>query len=57
MLQIQAALNRAGTKPQLVEDGMVGPKTRRAIRAFQKDARLAVTGDVGPELMARLSVI
>jgi peptidoglycan hydrolase-like protein with peptidoglycan-binding domain len=29
-------------------DGMMGPKTREAVRAFQRDAGLKADGDVGP---------
>jgi hypothetical protein len=32
-------------------DGIVGPKTKAAIRAFQKDSRLQITGDLTRELV------
>jgi len=39
----QAALDRSGFSPGLV-DGLIGPKTRLALRAFQAHAGLEVTG-------------
>src|SRR3546814_12918663 len=33
-------------------DGMVGDRTRRAVRAYQRDHGLAVTGRPGPDLFA-----
>lgn len=48
---LQAALNNAGItvngKP-LVEDGRMGPLTRKSIRAFQKREGLEVDGKAGP---------
>jgi peptidoglycan hydrolase-like protein with peptidoglycan-binding domain len=35
-------------------DGMLGPKTRAAVRAFQKDEGLKVTGRLDAETMKRL---
>ena len=35
-------------------DGMIGPRTRAAIRAFQADTELAVEGRVSQRLLARL---
>ncbi|WP_193185093.1 peptidoglycan-binding protein [Nisaea sediminum] len=35
-------------------DGLMGPKTRTAIRAFQKTAGIPQTGEVSPELLKRL---
>ena len=32
-------------------DGIVGPKTKSAIRAFQKNSKLQITGDLTPELL------
>ena len=52
--QTQAALNRAGARPRLTEDGMIGPKTRRAIRAFQRERAIRVTGSAGPETIEAL---
>jgi peptidoglycan hydrolase-like protein with peptidoglycan-binding domain len=36
-------------------DGLMGPKTRGAIRAFQKDAGLPVTGKIDSDLVDRLN--
>ena len=38
-------------------DGVVGSGTRSAVRAFQRDAGLPVTGDVDRRLLAELRVI
>lgn len=51
---VQQALNRLGIVPQLVEDGVIGPKTRAAIKAFQKNAGLVVDGIAGPATCAAL---
>lgn len=37
-------------------DGVYGPATRRAVRAFQADWKLEVNGAIGPELFERLAV-
>jgi len=37
-------------------DGIVGPQTRRAIRAFQRANGLAVDGVVGPQTLAALGL-
>lgn len=44
---VQRSLNQI-MGVRLVEDGKLGPKTRSAIRAFQKQKRLKVDGIVGP---------
>ncbi len=44
---IQAALERLGYEPGPI-DGVVGPKTRFAIRAFQADNALTTDGIAGP---------
>jgi peptidoglycan hydrolase-like protein with peptidoglycan-binding domain len=44
---VQGALAKLGLDPGKA-DGMMGPKTRAAIRAFQKSAGVAVDGDLGP---------
>lgn len=51
--QIQQALNDAGYGP-LAVDGILGPKTKAAIRAFQAAHGLAVDGIVGPQTTAAL---
>ncbi len=44
MAQLQVALN-AAVSAGLAPDGWIGPKTRAAIEAFQKEMDLPVTGD------------
>ena len=51
--RLQELLNRAGFdvgKP----DGVLGPKSRAAIEAYQREAGLPVTGNPSPALLARL---
>jgi peptidoglycan hydrolase-like protein with peptidoglycan-binding domain len=50
---VQEKLNLLGYEAG-PNDGLMGPKTRGAIRAFQKDAGLPVTGKIDSELLARL---
>ncbi len=52
--EVQAALNCAGTTPQLVEDGLQGPKTHYAIVAFQHSMNLEATGIVDYRTMKAL---
>jgi lysozyme len=52
---VQGALNFLGASPALAVDGVLGPRTRRAISAFQRANRLTVDGVVGPRTIARLS--
>lgn len=53
---VQRALNALGySKPPLVEDGKLGPKTGMCIRAFQSKNRLTVDGNAGPATRAALS--
>lgn len=54
LARIQAALNKAGTDPRLVEDGVDGPNTRRAIKAFQAAHGLSADGVIGPNTRAAL---
>lgn len=51
---LQASLNKLGASPQLTVDGIVGPATRNAVRAFQLEQRLVVDGLVGPATFAAL---
>jgi peptidoglycan hydrolase-like protein with peptidoglycan-binding domain len=51
---VQEALDVCGYKPGK-HDGMMGRRTRDAIRDFQKDAGVDVDGDVGPQTRAALS--
>jgi lysozyme family protein len=45
---LQNSLNRLGASPKLDLDGIVGPSTRNAVRAFQLAAGIEVDGLVGP---------
>ena len=51
---LQNSLNRLGASPKLALDGIVGPATRNAVRAFQLAAGIAVYGLAGPETFAAL---
>jgi len=54
-IQIQEALKRAGYyRGEL--DGKIGPQTRQAIEAFQKDQGLEVDGVVGRDTWSKLKV-
>lgn len=54
--QIQHALNLAGAHPELVEDGILGPKTRAALVAFQTARGFTPHGVAGPLTQAALRV-
>jgi lysozyme family protein len=45
---LQNSLNRLGASPKLDLDGIVGPSTRNAVRAFQLASGIEVDGLVGP---------
>lgn len=51
---LQATLNKLGAEPRLDEDGIVGPKLREAITAFQQRNGLDADGLVGPATMREL---
>jgi hypothetical protein len=53
---VQQALGRAGYGP-LSPDGLHGPQTGDAIRRFQLDEGLAVTGQIDEALIGRLGAI
>lgn len=52
---VQNRLNAEATSPRLVQDGVFGPKTEQALRAFQQKAGLAVDGVYGPRTHAALA--
>lgn len=52
-MEVQKALKEAGFYKGAV-DGIVGPKTRSAIRAFQQEHGLTVDGVCGPKTWERL---
>lgn len=51
---LQASLNKLGADPQIGVDGIIGPATRNAVRAFQLNQGLVVDGLVGPATFAAL---
>jgi len=51
--RVQAALNTRGYDAGPA-DGVMGPSTRAAIRTYQADAGLPITGQVTPDLVQRL---
>jgi lysozyme family protein len=53
-LWLQNSLNRLGASPKLELDGIVGPATRNAVRAFQLASGITVDGLTGPETFAAL---
>ena len=53
VIRIQNALAAAGYDPGPA-DGIMGPKTRRAIRAYQSARKIPVTGEPSAELLRKL---
>ena len=53
VMALQEALKKAGENPGTA-DGKLGPKTRSALRAFQKKNKLKVTGRADKPTMAKL---
>src|SRR6266704_5539707 len=51
---LQARLNALGFKPPLKVDGIFGPKTLAAVKAFQRSHDLKVDGLVGPKTTVAL---
>lgn len=56
LASIQRALKVRGFDPGPI-DGKMGPKTRDAVRAFQRSAGLSVDGIVGPQTLGALSAL
>ncbi len=54
MLEAQLALARQGISSGSI-DGVAGPQTRAAVRAFQRREHLPVTGDLDGDTKARIS--
>ncbi len=52
--QVQRHLTELGYEPGSI-DGLVGPRTRAAVRRYQKDAGLPVDGRITQDLLARLA--
>lgn len=55
VVDIQQALKNAGFEPGSV-DGRMGPKTKKAVRDFQKANNLNADGVVGPKTWTKLKV-
>jgi hypothetical protein len=53
---VQAALNQHGAAPPLATDGLYGPLTEGAVRAFQAHEGLTVTGRVDAGTLERLGL-
>jgi peptidoglycan hydrolase-like protein with peptidoglycan-binding domain len=54
--QLQHALNLLGSSPALVEDGVAGPKTVAAVKAFQISHGLAADGVPGPKTYTAVAI-
>ena len=52
---VQERLNAKGASPRLTADGVWGPNTDEAFRAFQKRSHLEVDGICGPKSHAALA--
>jgi peptidoglycan hydrolase-like protein with peptidoglycan-binding domain len=50
---VQTALTKLGYRPGKV-DGLDGPNTQKAVRAFQTDAKIRIDGIAGPETKGAL---
>lgn len=53
--EAQRALRDLGYEPGPV-DGVVGPRTREALRKYQRSERIVATGRLDPETMVRLDI-
>jgi peptidoglycan hydrolase-like protein with peptidoglycan-binding domain len=56
VIAVQRALSDYGYG-SIRPSGIVGPETRAAIEKFERDRRLPVTGQIGPQLVRELSAI
>ena len=54
-MQVERALQSKGYKPGTV-DGVMDDSTREAVRAFQKDNSLPITGSIDDKTAAKLGV-
>ena len=55
VIQVQAALRQRKYYTGAI-DGLLGPGTQAAIRAYQVDRNLPVTGKLDPELISDLGL-
>jgi peptidoglycan hydrolase-like protein with peptidoglycan-binding domain len=55
VLDVQRGLNALGYKPQLTEDGKLGPMTIANIKQFQSKSGLVVDGNAGPATKSAIS--
>jgi putative chitinase len=53
-LWLQQSLNTLGADPQLEADGVAGPATSAAVKAFQTSQGLTADGDAGPLTIAAI---
>ena len=53
IMTAQIMLRQLGYKPGTA-DGILGPQTKRAIRAFQRNKRLPITGELDYDTMANM---
>src|SRR5262245_23204818 len=57
VVRLQQELNKQlFPRPNLVEDGIFGPLTQAAVRAFQRQAGIPVDGIAGPQTKAALGM-
>lgn len=55
VIRLQAGLQKAGfALPQYGIDGKFGPETQSAVMQAQRQFSLSVTGQAGPDLLAKL---
>lgn len=55
-MQVQAALHAAGYYAGPI-DGIIGTQSREALRQFQQDHRLTVTGTITPEVLDSAGIV
>ncbi len=53
-LWVQQSLNKLGAEPPVATDGMYGPLTAAAVKAFQQAHGLTADGKIGPETIAAI---
>jgi sulfoxide reductase heme-binding subunit YedZ len=55
-MQVQAALHAAGYYAGPI-DGIIGTQSREALRQFQRDHRLTITGTITPEVLESAGIV